>query len=39
MFAALLMLSLLGVAIFFLLSALESRLLKHWHESAVTREN
>jgi NitT/TauT family transport system permease protein len=39
MFAALLLLSLLGVAIFFLLSALERRLLRGWHESAVNREN
>lgn len=39
MFAALLLLSVLGVSIFFLLSALESRLLRHWHESAVRREN
>jgi NitT/TauT family transport system permease protein len=39
MFAALLLLSLLGVSIFFLLSALESRLLRNWHESATRREN
>lgn len=39
MFAALLMLSVLGVAIFFVLSAIESRLLRHWHESAIRREN
>ena len=39
MFAALLLLSLLGVSIFFLLTAIENRLLRHWHESAVRREN
>jgi NitT/TauT family transport system permease protein len=39
MFAALLLLSALGIAIFFLLSAVERRLLKNWHESAVSREN
>jgi NitT/TauT family transport system permease protein len=39
MFAALFLLSLLGVSIFFLLSAIERRLLRHWHESAVRREN
>jgi NitT/TauT family transport system permease protein len=39
MFAALLMLSVLGVSIFFLLTAIESRLLRHWHESAIRREN
>jgi NitT/TauT family transport system permease protein len=39
MFAALLMLSFLGVSIFFFLSAIESRLLRSWHESAVRREN
>ena len=39
MFAALLLLSLLGVSIFFILSALESRLLRNWHESATRREN
>ncbi|HWD48581.1 MAG TPA: ABC transporter permease [Rhizomicrobium sp.] len=38
MFAALAILSVLGVAIFFLLSALEWALLHRWHESAVSRE-
>ena len=38
MFAALLLLSLLGIAIFFCLSALENRLLRRWHESRVVRE-
>jgi NitT/TauT family transport system permease protein len=38
MFAALAILSILGVAIFFLLSALEWALLHRWHESAVSRE-
>ncbi len=35
MFAALLLLSMLGVAIFFLLSWLEHYLLRRWHESAI----
>ncbi len=35
MFAALFLLSLLGIIIFFSLSALERALLKKWHESAV----
>jgi NitT/TauT family transport system permease protein len=39
MFAALLLLSLLGIAIFFGLSALEYLLLRKWHESALGREN
>ncbi len=39
MFAALLLLSLAGVAIFFVLSALSHLALRHWHESAVKREN
>jgi NitT/TauT family transport system permease protein len=39
MFAALLLLSILGVAIFFTLSWVESLLLRKWHESAVRREN
>ncbi|MDO9459805.1 MAG: ABC transporter permease [Alphaproteobacteria bacterium] len=38
MFAALLLLSLLGVAIFFCLSALENLLLRRWHESRIERE-
>jgi len=39
MFAALMLLSVLGIAIFFILSALEYLLLHKWHESAVGREN
>jgi len=39
MFAALLLLSLLGIRIFFTLSWLESVLLSKWHESAIRREN
>jgi NitT/TauT family transport system permease protein len=39
MFAALLLLSLLGITIFFTLSWLESVLLSKWHESAIRREN
>ena len=39
MFAALLLMSLLGIVIFFSLSALEYALLHKWHESAVGREN
>lgn len=38
MFAALLLLSLMGIAIFFCLSALESLLLRRWHESRIERE-
>jgi len=38
MFAALLLLSLAGVAIFFVLSAVSHLILRRWHESAVTRE-
>jgi NitT/TauT family transport system permease protein len=38
MFAALLLLSLAGVAIFFVLSALSHYALRRWHESAVGRE-
>jgi len=34
-----LLLSLLGVSIFFLLSAIEGWLLRNWHESAAPREN
>ena len=37
MFAALLLLSMLGVGIFFLLSWLEHYLLRRWHESAVNQ--
>lgn len=39
MFAALLLLSLAGVAIFFVLSAASHFLLRRWHESAVTQES
>jgi NitT/TauT family transport system permease protein len=38
MFAALLLLSLAGVAIFFVLSAVSYLMLHRWHESAVRRE-
>jgi NitT/TauT family transport system permease protein len=38
MFAALLLLSAAGVAIFFLLTALSNLALRRWHESAMTRE-
>ena len=38
MFAALLLLSLAGIAIFFVLSALSHFALRRWHESAVKRE-
>jgi NitT/TauT family transport system permease protein len=39
MFAALLLLSVAGIVIFFLLSALERLALRRWHESAVSRES
>ena len=39
MFAALLLLSLAGIAIFFALSFLSDALLRRWHESAVEREH
>jgi len=39
MFAALLLLSVAGIVIFFLLSALEQLALRRWHESAVSRES
>ncbi|MDE1173845.1 MAG: ABC transporter permease [Parvibaculaceae bacterium] len=39
MFAALFLLSGLGIAIFFALTLLEHLTLRHWHESAVKREN
>lgn len=39
MFAALALLSFLGIAIFGVLSAFEYLMLRHWHESAVRREN
>ncbi len=38
MFAALLLLSLAGIVIFFALSVLSHLLLRRWHESAVVRE-
>jgi NitT/TauT family transport system permease protein len=38
MFAALLLLSLAGVAIFYALSAISYLALRHWHESAAKRE-
>jgi NitT/TauT family transport system permease protein len=39
MFAALFMTTLLGVMIFVALTLLSDFLLRHWHESAVSREN
>ncbi|MDO8289739.1 MAG: ABC transporter permease [Parvibaculum sp.] len=39
MFAALLLLSALGIAIFFALTWAEHRLLRRWHESALKRES
>lgn len=39
MFAALLMTTTLGVLIFVVLTVLSDFLLRHWHESAVKREN
>jgi NitT/TauT family transport system permease protein len=39
MFAALLMISLSGIAIFLATSWISNRLLRSWHESAVRREN
>lgn len=39
MFAALLMTTVLGVLIFVFLTILSDFLLRHWHESAVKREN
>jgi hypothetical protein len=38
MFAALLLLALAGVAIFFALSAISHLALRRWHESAISRE-
>jgi NitT/TauT family transport system permease protein len=38
MFAALLLLSVSGIVIFFALSLLSYLLLRRWHESAVVRE-
>ena len=39
MFAALLLLSTLGIVLFFVLSWAEHRLLRRWHESALKRES
>ena len=39
MFAALILISMSGIAIFFLTSAIAYFALRHWHESAVRREN
>jgi NitT/TauT family transport system permease protein len=39
MFAALLLTTVLGIAIFAGLTLLSDRLLRHWHESAVKQEN
>jgi NitT/TauT family transport system permease protein len=39
MFAALLLISLSGIAIFFLTSWISYLALRHWHESAIRREN
>jgi NitT/TauT family transport system permease protein len=39
MFAALLLISLSGIAIFFVTSVIAYFALRHWHESAVVREN
>ena len=39
MFAALLLLSALGIVLFFVLSWAEHRLLRRWHESALKRES
>jgi len=39
MFAALLLLSITGIVIFFVLSYLSDLLLRRWHESAIKREN
>jgi len=38
MFAALFLLSTLGICIFFCLTLIEQRLLRHWHESAIRHE-
>jgi NitT/TauT family transport system permease protein len=38
LFAALFLLSLTGIVIYLLLDLLSRRLLRHWHESAVTKE-
>jgi NitT/TauT family transport system permease protein len=39
MFAALALLAVLGVAIFFSLALLEHLVLRKWHESAVLKED
>jgi NitT/TauT family transport system permease protein len=39
MFAALILLSLAGVAIFYALSAMSHLVLRRWHESAIAREH
>jgi len=39
MFAALLLISLSGIVIFLITSWIAHLLLRHWHESAVRREN
>jgi NitT/TauT family transport system permease protein len=39
MFAALLLLSLAGIVIFFALSLFSHLMLRRWHESAMDREN
>jgi NitT/TauT family transport system permease protein len=39
MFAALALLSTLGLAIFFLMVGLQHLLLRRWHESAIRRES
>jgi NitT/TauT family transport system permease protein len=39
MFAALLVISMTGIAIFLIISWITHVLLRHWHESAVKREN
>jgi NitT/TauT family transport system permease protein len=39
MFAALIMISLTGIAIFFVTSMIAHFALRHWHESAIRREN
>ncbi len=39
MFAALIMISVTGIAIFLLTSWISHMLLRKWHESAVKREN
>jgi NitT/TauT family transport system permease protein len=39
MFAALLLISMSGIAIFFVTSAIAHFALRHWHESAIAREN